>query len=419
MNVFTKEDFLCDEKKPKLIYFVLMLCVIYITDSGIVNYTGLTGYYASLIALLIAGMYSIVFFLSKSGKTQARSLVLLMAILLIIATFSCLMGSGIGPIMEYCCLMIFSYYVAKTMNFDDFIRTYTNVMVFIAVVSLVTYAIFAFVPGGETIFPVIKLSGRSYRTVFVSNMIKYNWEYMPRMYSLFWEPGVCQAYMNLALFFVIKKKRTKHFLFIIFVLIACIIATRSTTGVFCTTLVMLYYFIFISTKRSKKDLFLHLMVILVLIIITVSYSSIYESDFYRSVFGKLNEGITNASFGGRWYSILGNLKIIIQNPILGVGYTNSDAALQNIISMTNYYIHQTNTLMNYMASFGMLIGGIFVISWWKLARNLEGSIGKSTIVFIIFAICLSGENFIASAFFNIMMMYGYLSFSSKRITTIS
>ena len=65
--------------------------------------------------------------------------------------------------------------------------------------------------------------------------------------------------------------------------------------------------------------------------------------------------------------------------------------------------------MDYFVSFGIIIGSLFIACWASFIRSLSESVLELLTIVITFVLIFSGENFIQSLFFNVLMMYGLTS----------
>ncbi len=119
----------------------------------------------------------------------------------------------------------------------------------------------------------------------------------------------------------------------------------------------------------------------------------------------------NQSVESRVISITGNLEVVIQHPLTGVGLNQADVALREY----GYYINQTNTVMSYFATFGVLIGALYVLAGGSFLKSISHSTMEFAALIISFLLIFSGEDFIQSLFFNILMMYGWIRLFDYRL----
>jgi hypothetical protein len=132
-----------------------------------------------------------------------------------------------------------------------------------------------------------------------------------------------------------------------------------------------------------------------------------KTDLYGTVFSKIENGFSNVSFLSRYYSIIGNIEIALNHPLVGVGLNNSDEVIRSMYSVYKG-IHQTNTLTNYFATFGLFWGLFFNICWFNFAKKISHGCIKTIFCIVAVACILSGENFLNSMIFTVFLMYGFV-----------
>ena len=186
------------------------------------------------------------------------------------------------------------------------------------------------------------------------------------------------------------------------VLIFAIITTFSTTGFIVMALILVYNLVLQNDnlKNNPKQSILYLLLMGVLVI----FALIYYDSISELIFDKMESG--NNSYDSRTLSIKGNLILFLNHCLLGVGYGMSAHELNQVIASTSGYIHQTNTFTNYLATFGLIIGGFFIICWGKIAQILSKNYWELGYVFIILTMITSGENFLSSFAFTLFLAYG-------------
>lgn len=402
-------------KKSERWMYLLMFVLIYITDSGIINFGGITWYYLSMLCVLAFATVGALRFFSNNGLRVPVKFIVVCYLLFCISAFSYLLGTGIGPILKYDALILLGFFIALDWDFRDFACKFSNVCFFLAVISLVLFIVVAIRPEVYDMLPSIHFTSsgteREYKTVFFANMIRFGTQ-LPRLYGPFWEPGVCQAYFNIALLFSSLYLDEKKQLLRIVVFTAAIIATQSTTGYFACAFI-LSMVIFKRNQGGKNAMvFIKIFIVAAIFIGIWNLPSLMETKMFETTFSKFDTGMENASVSSRYLSAFGNFSIALRSPIYGVGLNNSDGALRSLYS--NYIgIHQTNTLTNYFATFGFILGVFMNVMWISFVRKI--SLDKITGVLCLGAIVaiLSGENFLNSACMNIFLMYGFLALNKK------
>ena len=398
-----------DNDNINILFYIAMLLMLYLTDSGIVNYGQQAFYYISLICcIVIAGLCSIKWAFQRIYRVS-RSLVLFMFIVVWIGAISVIGGSGIGPTLKYISLIITALYVSYYVQFEHFSRIYADVCFVLAVVALSMWLIVFLFPNVYELLPILMLEPNNsstalieYRTVFLANMHKSNYTLLDRVYSIFWEPGVCQAYFNIALIYTVQFVRGKKQLMYSMVFILTIMLTLSTGG-YLVLACVIGLILFSNDNKSKGSRFLLKMLLFVgIIAIAVSFATLQDSDIFVSVFGKLESGSDHQSVASRLNSITGNLYVIRDNFLFGAGLNRSSEALKTYGIFTN----QTNTILDYFSTFGFIIGSIYTICWGYFIRRLGRCPIEILFILMAFICIFFSEDYIGSIHFYILMLYG-------------
>jgi hypothetical protein len=168
--------------------------------------------------------------IQKNRSKQPASLVFILLILFFICSVSYILGAGFGPILKYSSIVLLAYFIAKSWDISDFLNRFTNICYIVAIASLAMFIIVVTFPMIYYYLPILKMNSINYRTIGLANMVIVSGQNIPRMYGPFWEPGVCQAYFNLALLFTILNGQGKKQFVQIIIFSLCVIATQSTTG---------------------------------------------------------------------------------------------------------------------------------------------------------------------------------------------
>lgn len=399
--------------KQKKFKYLFMMLLLFLTDSAFVLY-GLTyGYYASMFISFVIGAYCMLKIITS--KLISKKIVIVLGVCFWIVGFGILQDSGIGPTLKYFCILYSACYISLKWNFNEFVYIFVKCLFFLACIALAMWIVVVIFPESLGFFPTIVLRGAAgqenskylYHTIFLANMYTdTTYTFIPRLYSIFWEPGVAEAYFNICLLFtVFKFKGKKKFLYSLVFSLA-VLATLSTTGYLCFAVVGIIALLKKNTENDKYENVIKILIIILIIVIIFNLSTILKGELYESVFGKMQSGTEHQSFSSRINSVFGNLKVIISHPFFGVGLNKTNDAVKEF----GYNISQTNTVMDYFCTFGMLIGLFFVFCWYKFIRLYFSDISKNKfilfLVFLVFLIIMSGEDYIYSIIFTLFMMYG-------------
>lgn len=400
---------------------LLSVFLLLITDSAYAANLPPYGYYISLFGVLAFGAFFLLKLLLKFWKDNKTPFSFAIVAILCgwIFIFSYLQGAGWGPPLKYVFILFSAYYVAATYDFDELMCSVVNALFVLAAAAVLMWLFVYLFPGVYDRLPQMSvvLEGEQpvvYRTIGLANMYWPFYEPIPRLYSVFWEPGVAQAYFNIAIILSLKLIKGKQKILYISVFIVAVILTLSTTGYIVCVAILLY--ILLSRKgdgisESKAISRLKIGILIGVTVLLIFLPTITSTDLYLSVFEKLNGGMENQSVESRAISIIGNLEVVIRHPLTGVGLNQANVALREY----GYYINQTNTVMSYFATFGVLIGTFFVLAWGSFLKSISHSTMEFAILIISFLLIFSGEDFIQSLFFNVLMMYGWIKLFDYRL----
>ena len=399
--------------KIKTILFSVFLLLI--TDSAYAANLPTVGYYGSLLGVILVGLACalclILPFLSEKSSPLSFVIVLFLCGWVFISSY--LRGAGIGPSTKYIFILIIAYYAAAAVDFNELMNGVVNVLFVLAAAAISMWIIVFLFPSVYDRLPQMEVvlgGGQNavYRTVGIVNMYWPFYEPIPRLYSVFWEPGVCQAYFNIGMILTVKLIDGKREILYIAVFLLAVILTLSTTGYFVAAAVLLYILLSgkgtdASARRIHGGLKIGVLIGAAVLLVLLPVFTL--SDIYASVFDKLSMGTANQSVSSRFGSITGSLEVLKDNFLLGVGLNQSVAAVWE----TGRRINLTNTVMDYFVSFGIIIGSLFVACWASFIRSLSESGLEFLTIALAFVLIFAGENFIQSQFFNVLMMYGLTS----------
>lgn len=169
-----------------------------------------------------------------------------------------------------------------------------------------------------------------------------------RMTGPFWEPGVYQIFLNYALYrYVVIEKSNK---FVIALLLFDIFFTMSASGWLCA-IVIIVIGIAKSPKFTNKSK--------IFIFIFLSLFGGIATKFV--LFSKFSETFSNKSSAYiRMNDFLLGLKIFIENPILGIGFNNTEPFMMRNTYNDTGILGSSNGFMTIAYTTG-IVGMVFVL----------------------------------------------------------
>lgn len=383
----------------KYFYYLFVLYIIYATDSLLFS----TNENASTVK---ASQYFILFLTTIFGlrylmlRKKKKDFLLLLAICSFLFLSMFVVGDFSGGYFLKIALFLFSYFFFELSDTERFIDAFLNVMKVIAVVSLIGFIFGSFI-SDISFLPTLKSTVQSeYVSLFFTN-IPSQLDLQNRNYGPFWEPGVYQAYLIMALFFsLFYKKGRNRFEVVLFTVTT--ITTFSTTGIIALCFLFSGYVLSVSKEKEegKKSKWL-----VVLLLFVGGLYLWFGNNIWEMVFQKLRLGTESASFSSRWNAIGANFYIMKQYPFFGCGPNKISTLLHlyfNNVRQTGTFFN-VNTILAHFSIYGLPVGLYFL---WNIGRFMNAFIQKNLLakgLVLLAVVCiLSGENFMYSLFFNLI-----------------
>lgn len=357
------------------------------------------------VAILVIAVIGIIYIYRNSSRINLSKLKIVVAIFIgITISMICNKELSYGFIQKIAFAFI-GVALSLFIDFKYFAKSFVKVMMFLAIWSLVLYALS--ILGWHTFLPIIKsTTGISYYTGIFSFM-PVNSGSILRNWGVFWEPGAYQAYLCLALIldlFYLKNRKAKHLL----IFAITIVTTLSTTGVICLGIILLVYLFTRKGRRYQRNKIIIVVCGIIACITVLSYDPLRNMLFDKlNIFDKsMNE---NASLGARVYSILGNIRIMFTDGFMvGTGITGYNDIYRQVVTSMGYTIDMsnTNTILMDFARFGWIVGIVntYLICKfiYRLGENFLQRIGIGLVILIL----LSSECFEHSLFWMTILYFG-------------
>lgn len=214
----------------------------------------------------------------------------------------------------------------------------------------------------------------------------------------FWEPGMFAVFINIALAINLISNKTllekKNIIFII-----ASITTLSTTSFLTTFLIILYHFIF---KTSRKYSIIFLLIIPFVVI------PVYNTDIIKGKFEYNTEIIDESA--SRFGAAIIHFNEILKSPLIGYG-AHSNTALEKSLGELSV---SPNGLTNIIRYYGIPFSILLYILLYKAAdfltrKNGIAIRGNVILLFTVFLLVTFSQDVSTRHFYYLMMM---LPFSS-------
>lgn len=243
------------------------------------------------------------------------------------------------------------FVIASSIKFLDLVKVFNSIVVFLAAFSLATFLISLFFPNIIASLPSLGqvYNSRASMHNAIFSVCISNSETM-RNYGITWEPGAYSILLCLSLYALLafEDKVSKVKLIII---VVAILTTFSTMGYFVMAGILLSFLLKQSGTNKKIKNYAFLILGSFIILMMVLPSSITDIVF-KKLSGLFSEGEDIA------YTTLARLNAIIypfeafwSSPIIGVGYDKFSIINKELCDGV-----ATNTILNWFASMGLLLG---------------------------------------------------------------
>lgn len=387
---------------PRYIAIVVFL-TIYVSNDTFFFGTNSIEFFVTLprIMAIVLG----VFLLTKQRDNVVVSRCLFPLILLVICyLLSCFYHHETITITGiYLVYIIFAYLFCTRIDFESFWIIVDKIMYVIAIGAIVIELFAYTVPALLELFPSItNIAGETIYVFGVGGIYKAFLHTLAiRSNGIFWEPGVFQVYLNLMIAIQLFGKERINPIRVMVYIIGVLI-TFSTAGYVVLLFLFLLYLLASKTDITKKVLIGSLLVSAIIALTVVNYTFIYDN-----VMSKLVEK-NNYSATARYSSILCNIQLAFENPILGVGM----AGMQNALfekSLQNFGIvatANTNGILYPLAAYGIPFGFVYIFGMYKFSNLWSNSRLKGALFFIFVFLLFTGERLMSPLPY-ILMFYGF------------
>ena len=362
------------------------------------------GRYIQILLILV------LFVKAKSEILKKKNLIMTTSFVLLLVTFllvSFINSDRIPVIFAKAFPMFMAFLYCLIYSFESFSESFRKVVYYLSICALFHGALSLLLPSVVRMMPaVVNISDYLYYTFYLSSSFSETTGMISnRLQSIFWEPGVFQMYINLAILLElfsghgINRKR-------LLVYIIALVFTFSTTGFIVFAWIMLMHLVI---RQGSK----HVGKFIVASCLMLSAAFIISHSFVgEMVFGKLTDE-TNENYGSttvRAVSVLTNIEIAADNPIHGIGMDRmEDEFLQrSMITKQN-----TSTLFYQFSAFGVFFGCLYMLGVILFGRCVSRRFSLRFCVFVMFFLLYLGENLQYSVYPLLTVFYGYDSLSNN------
>lgn len=380
-------------KKPSILLYLFVFAVI-VVDSGFyaINIlSGTTRFAISLIVVLTT------FFISYKKKIDIRRF-LCCCFLGVYFIIHMIASNNIAQNFTVVFFLFLAYIFSLNIEQKQFIKYFSDIMLFLAVFSLATHIISIAFPAAVELLPTVVRDGGSsgyHNAIFSVINSSYS---VRRNFGIFWEPGAFSIYLNLALLFELFFNKPNIKKIVIFSI--TIITTLSTLGVVSMALLYIASLFKSSSKANKKTK----IIVTLLLVCGIIYFLFFDASFIEEVFGKLESIGSNTKFettAVRLDAIKYPGREFLSSPIWGIGF-------EKFLKVQTDYCRDmaTFTFINWLCIYGVIGGIIPILGTIRFFVKFGDNIITKIILFGLSLFIFSTENFVQIMFIYILVFYG-------------
>ena len=289
------------------------------------------GYLHSILLIVFAALAVVMKFKRVSYRSLIRGGVLLAYI-----TFNSLIINGdrfslndyVITAIRILCLAL----MVDKIGMEEFKKAFVQIMLWLAGFSLIWYIYMFIFPNGHIPF---EINGTYVGSFY--HIIGFSRSGHVRNAGIFWEPGVFQIYLNIALAIISIEPKKYRDSIQKFILLSITLLTTGSTGGYLIYALMLS-FILVRKKSGKIGRRLKALLVPLFTVFAAieSATSIITSKL-------INKG---SSFASRHDDLLIGYSIFTEYPFFGTGICSDNTSIRNTIKVSGLVFHDQTKLAN-------------------------------------------------------------------------
>lgn len=281
----------------------------------------------------------------------------------------------------------FGYLFSNKYSLEQFSHCFCKIMRIIAIVSLLAWLFSDVIRSMGDLPTITNTVGAQYKTLFLTNVPMLA-QQAKRNMGPFWEPGAYQVYLSVALFFTMfmEKHKSKWIDAVLFIVAA--LSTLSGAALIPILLIIAAYMF------EKKNLKRFTLVMLLFGLMFV----LFNTGTFDEITAKMGNDLATNSIMYRWIGIEGGIRGFLHNPLFGSAPEMNESIKMQLAMqyMNQTYASNTNTFFNYLAYYGMFVGGFMLFRSYELFKNNVASTLAVWLTFGAYLFTTSNENMMAS-----------------------
>lgn len=357
-------------EKVNILLFIIMLCV------NIINYKRYKFNYIMFLSLLL---------ISTLGLLN-----------IVVHNFQAFSGN-FGIIIRF----FIAFFIVNIIRFKELLEKYVNVMLFLSVASLIFYFIGVINLNFIEKLPIIYDSiGMEFRNAFIHVYLRGVLGRF-RNCGIFGEPGVYQAFLNIALLIVVLNKENKKKSLHIIIFLVTIATTFSTTGFIISFIILMNYII----KFKNKNKYIYIFVFSVFILANPTFNKVVFSKFASN----------NISTNQRKVGTKVEMSLFYDYPIFGIGYERyKDEFEYRRIQLGMGNAVPTNSFAHTLVIYGFIYSLVMFFMFFSFCYTFSKKRHGKIIVTIVFILIFIPQELIFKQLFLTFALYGTQNFRIKK-----
>lgn len=396
--------------------YFMVFCLVFFSQEVLMFGTNKDPAYALFkhVVVVILFFVALGYALIKHVRVQIKTVLVVITLILFTLLTAVMTEQSFTLKYAYACLnYLFALLVIVTIKPYHFKRAFFDIMLCLAVCSLVVFAISYIFPQIIHRLPVLVNDANHRFTNMIVAVIPHSIQYStPRNFGIFREPSAYQIFLNLAIMFGLDMEKTKMWKLIM--LLFAVITTFSTAGYLICVVVVGAHILSVTPSKGVRSLVCVGLVAAIAIYLMRKTGMEYDSSIFRKLF------TNNVSVNSRFGSIIVDLYLGIKSPIWGNGYAFMEGNFKEIAheSFSLKDISNTNTMMKLFAVHGIVPFVINLsgqVQFFKYHMNTRAILLNS----IAFLMMLSSVEIMFNILIYIVMLYGISGWAKRERYSIN
>lgn len=343
-------------------------------------------------------------------KIKIRKIQLLILTILVILIFITMLvnQSFSGGYIYILMLLVIAFMVSQMITFNEFVEASIRCIFFLAVYSLICYALRPVIFKFRYLIPHFYNSANlPYFHLGASVIVDlplYN-----RLFGIFRECGVYQIFLNIAIILeLFIRKGNKRPVYIIIFYITLLL-TYSTAGYIAGLMIFIVYMFLSNIKKTKREK--RTFIVLIVFAILAMFLAYSFSEVFSQSFNNTWKKFTNkeSSYLGRTTSFVVELNLWKERPLFGYGITEGMSKAKQIGKQElGFFMFNTSTITGLMLTMGIFFAGIIsimiLIFVWKANTSFVGKL----VIYAALILMLTSQLMIYNAYFYAIVFFAIM-----------